>query len=60
LLKSMPEIGGPMADGTGRRELMIPFGAAGYVLRYRIDDAGAVVVIRAWHSREDRRSPISE
>ena len=42
-----------MSDGTGRRQLFVPFGAGAYVLRYRIhhDD---IVVIRAWHSRETR------
>ena len=48
-----PEIGRPLADGTGRRELVIPFGAGAYVLRYRIHD-DIVVVIRVWHGREDR------
>lgn len=33
LLRSAPEIGRPMADGTGRRELVIPFASGGYVLR---------------------------
>jgi toxin ParE1/3/4 len=56
LLQSAPEIGRPMGDGTPRRELVVPFASAGYVLRYRIDDEGAVVIIRIWHSREDRRA----
>lgn len=42
-----------MDDGTGRRELILPFGAGAYVLRYKIDGED-VVIIRAWHSREDR------
>lgn len=52
-LGDAPEIGRPLADGTGRRELQIPFGAGAYVLRYRIQDE-TVVVIRVWHSREAR------
>ena len=52
-LLDSPEIGRPLADGTGRRELVIPFGAGAYVLRYRIHD-DTVVVIRVWHGREDR------
>jgi plasmid stabilization system protein ParE len=53
LLTDFPEMGRPMNDGTGRRELFIPFGSGGYVLRYVIDGQ-AVVIIRAWHSREHR------
>ena len=52
-LLDSPEIGRPLADGTGRRELVIPFGAGAYVLRYRIHD-DTVVVIRVWHGREAR------
>ena len=52
-LLNTPEIGRPLSDGTGRRELFIPFGAGAYVLRYRLH-ADTVVVIRVWHSREAR------
>jgi len=52
-LQDLPEIGRPMGDGTGRRELIIPFGAGAYILRYRIDGK-AVVIIRVWHNREAR------
>ena len=52
-LLDTPEIGRPLADGTGRRELVIPFGAGAYVLRYRVHD-DTVVVIRVWHNREAR------
>jgi plasmid stabilization system protein ParE len=52
-LTDFPELGRPMNDGTGRRELLIPFGAGSYVLRYIID-AETVVIIRVWHSREYR------
>ena len=56
LLKSRPHIGRPMPDETARRELFIPFGAGAYVLRYMQEDKDTVVVIRVWHSREDRSS----
>ena len=49
------EIGQPMNDGTGRRELFLPFGAGSYVLRYMIDKQ-TVVIIRAWHSKEQKRT----
>gem|GEM_PF-973375 len=54
-LEAMPEMGRPMNDDTGRRELFMPFGAGAYVLRYRLDTE-AVVIIRIWHSREHRVS----
>lgn len=54
LLDGAPEAGRPLFDGTGRRELFLPFGAGSYVLRYRLDASGSVVVIRVWHSRENR------
>ena len=53
LLADFPAIGKPMNDGTGRRELFLPFGTGNYVLRYRMDQE-IVVIIRAWHSREKR------
>ncbi len=52
-LEDMPEIGRPMNDDTGRRELYLPFGAGAYVLRYKLDGE-TVVIIRVWHSREHR------
>lgn len=35
------------------RELKLPFGASGYVIRYRVD-ADAVVIARIFHAREER------
>ena len=52
-LVSFPELGHPMNDGTDRRELFLPFGTGSYVLRY-ITDKQTVVIIRAWHSKENR------
>ncbi len=54
LLARAPDLGRPMDDGTGRRELFITFGAGAYVLRYINDDDSTPVIIRVWHSREDR------
>ena len=53
LLARFPELGHPMNDGTNRRELFMPFGSGGYILRYLIDRQ-AVVIIRAWHTKEER------
>ena len=52
-LEMMPDMGKPMNDETGRRELYLPFGASAYILRYKLDGA-VVVIIRVWHSREIR------
>lgn len=37
----------------GMRELMVPFGAHGYVIQYRVEGA-AVVIVRIRHSLERR------
>lgn len=55
LLETSPRIGRPMPDETGRRELFIEFGAGAYVLRYIQEANETVVVIRVWHSRENRQ-----
>ena len=55
LLEDSPHIGRPIADETNRRELYIAFGAGAYVLRYRLENDNTVVVIRVWHSRENRQ-----
>lgn len=56
LLKQSPNIGRLMPDETGRRELFVPFGAGAYVLRYKLESETTVVIIRVWHSRENRGS----
>ncbi len=43
-LEDMPEIGRPMNDDTGRRELYLPFGAEAYVLRYKLDGETVVII----------------
>jgi len=39
--------------GTDYRDLIAPFGVAGYAIRYQIDEA-TVVIVRIFHTREDR------
>lgn len=52
-LKAAPRKGRPVQSGF--RELIVPFGKGAYVLRYRIDEAAAaVLIVRIWHSRERR------
>lgn len=43
------------ADGTNPllRELLIPFGGAGYVFLYEIENATTVTVLAVRHQRED-------
>lgn len=52
-LSDFPNVGRPMEDDTGRRELVLAFGTGAYVIRYMLDDT-TVVVIRVWHGREKR------
>lgn len=53
-LERFPELGAPMNDDSGRRQVFISFGAGNYVLRYRLNQNGYPVIIRVWHSREAR------
>ena len=52
-LEQHPEMGQPMEDGV-RRQVFLHFGAGAYVIRYRFDREGSVVIVRVWHSRERR------
>jgi plasmid stabilization system protein ParE len=54
LLADNPDLGRPMDDETGRRELVVAFGIGGYVLRYTHDKDHTSVIIRVWHCREQR------
>lgn len=47
-----PELG-KLLDGREDRELFIPFGQRGYVLRYRLH-CKAIVILKLWHGLEDR------
>ena len=55
LLIEHPAIG-KRVEGRDDRELSIPFGQRGYVLRYR-QDGQIVVVLRVWHGLEQREAP---
>src|SRR5664279_5242282 len=44
---------GVRLEGRQDRELFVPFGKRGYVIRYRLAD-DAIVILKVWHSREDR------
>lgn len=50
-LSRRPATGRPA--GGRRRELSVRFGDGGYVIQYRVDP-DAVVIVRVFHSREQR------
>jgi plasmid stabilization system protein ParE len=54
-LQAHPLIGRPVTNiqQPKLRDLFIPFGQAGYWLRYTITDSD-IIIIRIWHSREDK------
>lgn len=40
-------------EGRQDRELFVPFGHRGYVIRYRLDGE-AIVILKIWHGLEER------
>lgn len=54
-VEEFPDLGRPTEDAD-IRQIVIPFGAAGYIVRYTILPArGDVLVLRLWHGRETRK-----
>ena len=53
-LKTLPDRGRPSGI-PGVRELIVPFGRSGYVIRYaHLAGEHSVVILRIWHGREFR------
>jgi plasmid stabilization system protein ParE len=53
-VQEFPNLGRPTED-AGIRQLVVRFGAAGYIVRYTtLHDSGDVLVLRLWHGREAR------
>lgn len=52
-IRNFPESHKPVLDMPFHRELVIKFGARGYVARYRYERGGDVVVLLVRHQRED-------
>jgi len=50
-LENSPRIGKPVEDLPKYQDLVIPFGAAGYLLRYRIYQ-GAIYIVAIRHGKE--------
>ena len=54
-LEDFPDLGRPTEDAD-IRQIVIRFGAAGYIVRYTVlPENGGVLVLRLWHGREARR-----
>lgn len=54
-VEEFPDLGRPTEDDD-IRQIVIPFGAAGYIVRYTIlPENGDVLVLRLWHGREVRK-----
>lgn len=59
LLETNPLIGKPVEDMPDYRDLVIPFGSAGYLLRYRIQgDTAYIVAVR--HGKEAGYSDVEK
>ena len=52
ILMTHPGIGKRL-EGRQDRELFVPFGQRGYIMRYRLD-GDDIVILRIWHGLEDR------
>ena len=52
-LEEFPEKGKPWVAELDFRELVVNFGARGYIIRYRLF-ADEIIIVRVWHSLEDR------
>ena len=53
-LQEFPALGMP-ADDTDLRQIVIRFGASGYIVRYAvIPETGDIPITRVWHGREAR------
>jgi plasmid stabilization system protein ParE len=54
-VERFPGLGRPTEDPE-IRQIVVRFGAAGYVVRYCVmPDDGTLLVLRIWHGREARR-----
>ena len=51
LLSANPGLGKPVEDLPDYHDIVIPFGAAGYVLRYRIQD-NIIFIVAVRHAKE--------
>lgn len=52
-IKKMPEAYRPVEELQHHRELVIEFGASGYVARYRYEKGGKIYIVRIKHQLEE-------
>lgn len=52
ILRENPEAGVIVEDPWGFRDLIIPFGAGNYILRYR-EDQQRIVIVKIWHNKQE-------
>jgi len=53
-LQEFPDLGMPTGDGD-IRQIVVRFGAAGYIVRYAaIAESDGILITRIWHGREAR------
>jgi len=52
ILRENPKAGKHVEEALPFRELIVPFGRSGYVLRYR-EEGDSLVVVRVRHGREE-------
>lgn len=54
ILRENPEAGAPVDDLIGYRDLVLAFGTGDYIIRYRREISGRIVMVRVRHSKEER------
>ena len=53
-LQEFPDLGMPTGD-TDIRQIVVRFGASGYIIRYAVlAEDGNILITRIWHGREAR------
>jgi plasmid stabilization system protein ParE len=52
-LQEFPDLGVPTQD-TDIRQIVVRFGASGYIVRYASLPDGNILITRIWHGREAR------
>lgn len=54
-VERFPNLGRP-SDDPDIRQITVPFGGAGYIVRYSLlPEDGSLLILRIWHGREARR-----
>ncbi|MCV6614408.1 MAG: type II toxin-antitoxin system RelE/ParE family toxin [Cellvibrionaceae bacterium] len=53
ILIENPEAGVPVEGLSAYRDLILPFGAGDYIIRYHVEAPSRVVIVRVRHSREE-------